>query len=57
MALLDLNRLGELVLTTGLRRSMSSASSWCWMGLANDTRLDCGQVKELVKNVSLTPCI
>lgn len=32
--------LGELVLTAGLRRSMSSAVSCCWIGSAKDTRLD-----------------
>lgn len=32
--------LGELVLMAGLRRSMSSAVSCCWIGLAKETRLD-----------------
>uniref|UniRef100_A0A4W6FT38 Secreted protein n=1 Tax=Lates calcarifer TaxID=8187 RepID=A0A4W6FT38_LATCA len=36
-----LDLLGELVLRAGLRRSMSSAVSCCWIGSAKDTRLDC----------------
>lgn len=38
--LVTLDLLGELVLMAGLRRSMSSAVSCCWIGLAKDTRLD-----------------
>lgn len=37
---LILDLLGELVLIAGLRRSISSAVSCCWIGSANETRLD-----------------
>lgn len=45
--------LGELVLTAGLRRSMSSAVSCCWIGSAKDTRLDYKESKA-TKIVTLT---
>lgn len=40
MTMEQLVLLGELVLRAGLRRSMSSAVSCCWIGSAKDTRLD-----------------
>lgn len=46
--LLTLDLLGELVLIAGLRRSMSSAISCCWIGSAKDTRLDCKVKKEKI---------
>lgn len=39
--------LGELVLIQGLRRSMSSAVSCCWMGSAKETRLDCTRTDKI----------